>query len=75
MWEEVCFISESGRRVECQIKHFDECSRFGIDGGRISKLLMLAGGQVVASYDRGWDIRPAGGDIQGIYKALIERWN
>lgn len=54
MWEEVCFISESGR---------------------ISKLLMLAGGRVVASYDRGWDIRPAGGDIQGIYKALLERWN
>ena len=33
--------------------------RYGINGGRISKLTIKIDGRVVANYDRGWDIEPA----------------
>ena len=31
---------------------------YGINGGRISKLWIKMDGKVIASYDRGWDIKP-----------------
>ena len=46
---------------ECvfEAKVFDECSEYGINNGRVSKLLMTnEDGNIVASYDRGWDIEP-----------------
>ena len=39
-------------------KVYDEGSEFGIDGGRISKLMIKINGETVVSYDRGWDIKP-----------------
>lgn len=40
-------------------KHFDEPSEeYGIDGGRISKLMLKQDGMVVYNYDRGMDIEP-----------------
>jgi hypothetical protein len=44
-------------------KLFDEGSDFGIDGGRISKLTIWKGEKftwdnVIANYDRGWDVEP-----------------
>ena len=40
------------------VKHFEEPSEFGINGGRISKLQIKMGGKTVVNYDRGWDIEP-----------------
>lgn len=40
------------------IKQFDKESRFGINGGRISKLMLKRNGEVVCNYDRGWDVHP-----------------
>ena len=40
------------------MKRYDEGSQFGIDGGRISKLMLKRNGKMVANYDRGWDIEP-----------------
>ena len=33
-------------------------SRFGINGGRISKLTIKINGEITANYDRGWDVHP-----------------
>lgn len=42
------------------VKRHEECSEFGIDGGRISKLTITyeGTGREVVNYDRGWDIKP-----------------
>jgi len=42
---------------------FLEGSRYGIDGGQVSKLLVLdkprrQGGRELACYERGWELRP-----------------
>ena len=39
------------------VKHYEEPSEFGINGGRISKLMIKINGVVTANYDRGWAIR------------------
>ena len=39
-------------------KVYDTRSRYGIDGGRISKLTLKADGKVIYNYDRGEDVPP-----------------
>ena len=39
-------------------KVYDEGSEYGIDGGKISKLMIKIDGETVVSYDRGWSIEP-----------------
>ena len=45
-------------------KVYDEGSDYGIDDGRISKLLIEIDGIKVVNYDRGWDIKPDEDDIR-----------
>ena len=41
------------------VKHYEEPSEdYGIDGGRISKLMLKRNGEIAYSYDRGLDITP-----------------
>ena len=49
-------------------KHFDEPSEHGIEGGRISKLGIRKGREVVLNYDRGWVIEP---ETEGAQLALL----
>lgn len=42
-----------------EAKVYDEGSKYGINGGRVSKLWVQKDGVVVCNYDRGWDIEPA----------------
>ena len=44
------------------VKAFEEGSKWGINGGKISKLSIKIDGEWVANYDRGWDIKPAEDD-------------
>ena len=39
-------------------KVYDEGSEYGINEGRISKLMIKVDGVTTLSYDRGWDIEP-----------------
>ena len=60
-----------------EIKHFENPSRFGIDGGRISKLWITRTSTygIVAAYDRGWDRLPFfDRDIKATM-AIINRFN
>ena len=44
--------------VKYAAKVYDKGSQYGIEGGRISKLTLKINGEIVANYDRGWDIKP-----------------
>lgn len=71
----------NGKDYKFQIKHFDEPSDFGIDGGRISKLWLRPENdrRPVLNYERGWDgglaPRNASADVKEIYKALLKKFN
>ena len=53
------------------IKVSDEPSRFGIEEGRISKLMIKRKGEVVCNYDRGWDIKPVDEDTENALQILL----
>jgi len=53
------------------MKVFDEPSQFGVDGGKVSKLMLKRYGKVVCNYDRGWDIEPADPDTQLALEILL----
>jgi hypothetical protein len=57
------------------MKQFDEGSRFGIDGGRISKLMRKRDGIIVCNYDRGWDIKPTDPNTQLAVEILLHGEN
>ena len=53
------------------IKVYDEPSHFGIDGGRISKLMLKRKNEIVCNYDRGWDIKPVDKDTESALLILL----
>lgn len=46
------------KAVHYWIKVYEEGSQFGINGGKISKLMLKLDGEIIANYDRGWDVEP-----------------
>ena len=63
MWSEGVIGIQKGKNaprvsVHYWMKRYEKPSKYGIDGGCISKLTLKIGDEVVANYDRGWDIRP-----------------
>ncbi|MBR3240896.1 MAG: hypothetical protein IKF99_20975 [Oscillospiraceae bacterium] len=50
-------------------------SRFGINGGRISKLMIKINGEITANYDRGWDVEPKDEPTQLAYMILLQNYN
>ena len=63
-------------RVLYSVKVYDTGSEFGINGGRISKLYLSEGGtgNVLASYDRGWDIEPVNEAAEFALAILLESY-
>ena len=57
MWKEGT-LKVGGSWFHYWYRVFDEPSRFGIEEGRISKLMLKRKDEIVCNYDRGWDIRP-----------------
>ena len=57
MWKEGS-IKANGEIFHYWIKQYEEASRYGINGGRISKLMLKRDGEIVYNYDRGEDIEP-----------------
>jgi len=66
MWHEgtVGIPVEGGKTkiAHWYVKSFKECSEYGINGGKISKLSIKIDGVWVADYDRDWLIEPAEDD-------------
>lgn len=67
--------SKETRVAHYWVKHFEEGSEFGIDGGRISKLTIKIDGRTVVNYDRGWDIEPETEEAQLAYMILLKQYN
>ena len=57
------------------MKVYDEPSQYGINGGKISKLMIKRNGQIVCNYDRGWDVQPVDEDTQFAYEILVHTEN
>ncbi len=68
-------MEQDGRIFRYEIKHFDEPSEYGIDGGRISKLEIMDGERTVAKYERGWDIRPSSKSAKASVDLLMKKYN
>ena len=74
MWGEgTVIIHKKGYRY--WVKHFEEGSQFGIDGGRISKLMIKRDGEIVCNYDRGWDVQPVDEDTEFALAILMKDYN
>lgn len=56
--------------VYWEAKVYDTPSQFGINGGRISKLHMRSDGEILANYDRGWDVIPKQ-EAMEIYQKIL----
>ena len=70
MWKEGS-IRVNGEVFHYWMKQYDKGSEWGIDGGRISKLMLKRNGCIVCNYDRGWDIEPADENTQLALELLL----
>ena len=64
-------IIVDGTVYEVRAKVFLENSQFGINKGPISKLYIAKDGKCIASYDRGWDVRPSD-ENKEVYKIITK---
>lgn len=56
-------------------KVYDEGSEYGIDGGRVSKLMIKHDSKIVCNYDRGWDVEPTDATVQLALEILLHEYN
>lgn len=74
MWKEGN-IEVGGERFHYWMKQYDEGSEWGINGGRISKLMIKRNGKVVLNYDRGWDIKAVDKNTKEALKIILKNDN
>jgi len=74
MWKQGS-IKVGGSTISYWIKSFEEESQFGIDKGRISKLMLKRDGKIIANYDRGWDVMPVDSEAETALEALMKEYN
>lgn len=74
MWKEGS-IRVNGSIFHYWIKQWDAGSKFGIEGGRISKLTIKRNGVEVVNYDRGWDIKPSDPNAQLAMEIILHSQN
>ncbi len=74
MWQKGS-IKVNGEIFHYWMKQFDEASQWGIDEGRISKLMLKRSGKIVCNYDRGWDIEPTDPNSKLAAEILIHTEN
>lgn len=79
MWEEgvIEIPDKYGKNVRCcyWVKTFEECSSWGINNGKISKLEIKINDVVVCNYDRGWDIKPTCENAKIALSILLNKYN
>lgn len=58
------------------VKHYEEPSEeYGINGGRISKLMIKRADKIVYNYDRGLDVKAADKDTEKALETLMKEYN
>jgi len=78
MWSEGIIASPTtGNKYKYWVKHYEEGSEFGIDGGKVSKLTIRKVGETkdLVNYDRGWDVLPKGDEITVVYNIVKSKYN
>ena len=80
MWKQgtIGVKDSNGRMVSITywVKHYEEPSEdYGIDGGRISKLMLKRDGEITYSYDRGLDIAPTDKATETALAILMKEYN
>ena len=79
MWTQgaIGIKDENGKMVSVSywVKHYKEESLFGIDNGRISKLMLKQDGKVVYNYDRGEDVPPQNEAAEMALAILMHEYN
>lgn len=67
------WISGKVRSFRFQAKVYQEGSKFGINGGNVSKLTVRPeDAPMIINYDRGWDIRPKNAEEEKIIDAILD---
>jgi len=77
MWGEgIIACPATGGKYKYWVKHYEEGSQYGIDGGKISKLVIRKVGETrdLCNYDRGWDIEPTG-EVKAVYAIILQKYN
>ena len=77
MWSEgIIACPSTGGKYKYWVKHYEEGSQHGIDGGKVSKLTIRKLGETrdLCNYDRGWDIEPTD-EVKTVYEVLIQKYN
>ena len=82
MWSEgtigIPDAKDKDRYTVCHywVKHYEEPSEdYGIDGGRISKLMLKRNGEIAYSYDRGLDITPTDKATETALAIVMKEYN
>ncbi|MCD1763505.1 hypothetical protein K8A79_14075 [Listeria monocytogenes] len=74
MWKEGS-IKVDDSIIHYWVKCYEKSSELGIDKGRISKLMLKRKGEIIANYDRGWDIEPMDDDAEIALAILLLEHN
>jgi hypothetical protein len=78
MWNEGIIANPtSGTMYKYWVKHYEEGSEFGIDGGRISKLTIrkLDCTKDLYNYDRGLDVDCTNDEVRAVYNIILAKFN
>ena len=77
MWSEgIIACPTTGGKYKYWVKHYEEGSQFGIDGGKVSKLSIrrLGESRDLCNYDRGWDVEPDD-EVKAVYAIILQKYN
>lgn len=71
-WGESGWVSGTIGDFRFSAKVYGAPSKYGIDGGRVSRLEIKKGTMPVVNYERGWDIQPGSDEVCEIFRAVLE---
>jgi hypothetical protein len=77
MWSEgIIACLTTGGKYKYWVKHFEDGSPFGINGGKVSKLTIRKVGETrdLCNYDRGWDTPPTD-EVKAVYAIIMQTYN
>ncbi len=73
-WKEGCMkVGES--IFHFWVKQYDTGSEYGIEGGRISKLMLRRNNEIVCNYDRGWVTKPVDDETDTALAIMMYEYN
>lgn len=75
MWDDGIVTIDNKTIYSYFVKHFNEGSKFGINGGKISKLEIRKNNVITVHYDRGWITHPVTEIETAIYDMIIKLYN